>query len=101
MGTLVFYVLLILLWQGGYWLSVDVLQIFKSYSVPSPMGVAQCFVDLCRDGSLPEATLNSLLRGLAGFLIAVVIGVVVGLLIHGVPYFKKHLKPLILGHFRD
>ena len=40
MGTIIFLIILVLLWQGGFWLTVDVLEVFKSYSVPSPAGVA-------------------------------------------------------------
>ncbi len=97
MGTILFLVILVLLWQGGFWLTVDVLGVFKSYSVPSPAGVAERFVELCSDGTLLKATGNSLLRGIAGFAVAVVIGVILGLLIHQIPYLQKHMKPLVLG----
>lgn len=97
MGILFFLILLVVAWQGLYWLGVEVFEIFKSYSVPSPAGVAQCFVELCRDGTLLEATGNSLLRGIAGFVIAVVIGVILGLLINHFNYLQKNLKPLVLG----
>ena len=52
---------------------------------------------MCSDGTLLEATGNSLLRGIAGFAIAVVIGVVLGLLIYQFKYLQKNLKPIILG----
>ena len=38
------------LWQGTYWIGVDVLEIFKSYSVPSPLGVGRCFLELMQIG---------------------------------------------------
>ncbi len=97
MGMLLFLILLVAAWQGLYWLGVEVLEIFKSYSVPSPVGVAQRFVELCQDGTLLEATGNSLLRGIAGFVIAVAIGVILGLLINHFNYLQKNLKPLVLG----
>ena len=97
MGTILFLIILVLLWQGGFWLTVDVLGVFKSYSVPSPAGVAERFVELCSDGTLLKATGNSLLRGIAGFAVAVVIGVILGLLIHQIPCLQKHMKPLVLG----
>ena len=97
MGMLLFLILLVAAWQGIYWLGVEVLEIFKSYSVPSPAGVAQRFVELCQDGTLLKATGNSLLRGIAGFLIAVLIGVILGLLINHFRYLQKNLKPLVLG----
>jgi len=55
-----------------------VLEIFKSYSVPSPLGVGRCFLELMQDGSLLQATLNSLFRGILGYAIAVLIGVARG-----------------------
>lgn len=97
MSMLIFLVMLIVVWQGGYWLVVDVLQISKSYTIPSPVGVGERLIDLCQDGTLPEATLNSLGRGIAGYAIAVVIGVALGLLIHHFHYLQKNLRPLILG----
>ena len=97
MGTIIFLIILVLLWQGGFWLTVDVLEVFKSYSVPSPAGVAERFVELCSDGTLLKATGNSLLRGMIGFVVAVVIGVILGLLIHQFSYLQKHMKPLVLG----
>lgn len=97
MSMLIFVVILIAAWQGIYFLSVDVFHLVKSYSVPSPLGVGERFVELCGDGSLWLAIGNSLLRGLIGFLIAVLIGVVVGLLINHFKYLEKNLKPLVLG----
>lgn len=97
MGILLFLIILVAAWQGFYWLSVDVLEICKSYSVPSPTGVAERFIDLCSDGTLLTATGNSLLRGIGGYAIAVIIGVVFGLLINHFGYLQKNMKPLVLG----
>ncbi len=97
MSVILFLVILVLLWQGIYWMGVEILEIFRPYSVPSPLGVGQRFVELCGDGTLPQAVLNSLLRGIAGYVIAVLIGLVLGLLIHNVKYLQKNLKPIVLG----
>ena len=80
MGFLLFLILLVAAWQGIYWLGVDILQLWKPYAMPSPLGVAESFLDLCPDGRLLEATGNSLLRGIGGYAIALVIGVLLGLL---------------------
>lgn len=85
------------MWQLFYWLGVDVLEMFKPYAIPSPLGVAERFAELCSDGTLWEAVGNSLLRGVAGYAIAIVIGLAVGLLIHHFQYLQKNLKPLVLG----
>lgn len=97
MSLVVFLILLVVIWQLFYWLGVDVLMLFKPYSVPSPLGVGERFVELCQDGTLWEAIGNSLLRGIAGFAIAVVIGVILGLLINHFKYLQKNLKPFVLG----
>ena len=97
MSLIIFLIILIALWQGFYWLAVDVLELCKSYTVPSPMGVGRRFIELCHDGTLFEATGNSLARVIVGFVIAVVIGALLGLLIHHFKYLQKNLKPMILG----
>ncbi len=97
MSIVIFIVLLIAVWQGFYWLFVDLLEVFKSYSFPSPLGVGERLVELCSDGSLLEATGQSLLRGFAGYAIAVVIGIALGLLINHFSYLQKNLKPIVLG----
>lgn len=96
-GMIVFLILLVAAWQGFYWVFVDLLALCKPYSVPSPGGVAERFAQLCSDGTLLEATGNSLLRGIGGYLIAVLIGVVLGLLMNQFKYLQKNLKPLVLG----
>lgn len=97
MSLLIFLIVLMLIWQGFYWIFVDALEICKAYTVPSPIGVGQCFLKLAGNGTLWEATCNSLGRGIAGFAIAVVIGMVLGLLIHHFSYLQKTLKPMLLG----
>lgn len=97
MGFLIFLVILIAVWQGFYWIGVELLQWWKPYAMPSPLGVAESFLDLCQGGKLLEATVNSLLRGIGGYAIALVIGVGIGLLLHRFHYLQKNLKPLVLG----
>ncbi|MDE6433794.1 MAG: ABC transporter permease [Lachnospiraceae bacterium] len=97
MSVVIFLCLLIALWQIFYWIGVDVLALFKSYAVPSPLGVGERFIELSSNGTLWEAVGNSLLRGVAGYAIAIVIGVVLGLLINHFPYLQKNLKPFVLG----
>lgn len=97
MSMIIFLVLLILLWQGVYWIGVDVLTLWKPYSVPSPSGVASRFVDLLENGTLPEAVANSLLRGISGYVMAVIIGILLGLILNHFQYLQKNLKPIVLG----
>lgn len=97
MSIIIFLILLVVLWQGVYWLGVDVLALWKFYSVPSPAGVAERFLELVKDGTLGAATLNSLIRGVSGYAIAVAIGLSLGLLLHHFKYLQKNLKPIVLG----
>lgn len=97
MSMILFLIFLLALWQGAYWIGVDVLNLYKPYAFPSPIGVGERFVELCGDGTLLAATGNSLLRGIAGFGIAIAIGVLLGLLINRFNCLQKNLKPLVLG----
>lgn len=97
MSIIIFLILLVILWQGAYWLGVDVLAVWKFYSVPSPAGVAERFVELVKNGTLGTATVNSLLRGVSGYAIAVLIGFILGLLLYHFKYLQKNLKPIVLG----
>jgi len=97
MGLIFFLLILLCTWQGFYYIAVDVLEICKPYSTPSPLGVFERLTDLCSDGSLLEATFNSLLRGISGYLIAVLIGFALGFCINHFKYLQKNLKPILLG----
>lgn len=97
MSMILFLILIILLWQGAYWIGVDVLAAWKPYAVPSPMGVLERFVDLIQNGTLLEATANSLLRGIGGYAMAVIIGIILGILLNHFKYLQKNLKPIVLG----
>ncbi len=97
MGFLIFLVLLIAVWQGSYWVGVELFHWWKPYAMPSPVGVAESFLDLCEGGKLLEATANSLLRGIGGYVIALAVGVLLGLVINRFNYLQKNLKPLVLG----
>lgn len=87
----------ILLWQLVYFVGVDQLGVWKSYSMPSPTGVFRSFYKMILDGSLPAATGKSLLRGGIGYLISLVIGGIVGILINHFPFLHRNLRPLIMG----
>ncbi len=96
-GLIIFLILLVAAWQGFYWVFVDLLAVCKPYSVPSPGGVAERCVELLSDGTLLQATGNSLLRGIAGYAAAVILGIILGLLINHFKYLQKNLKPIVLG----
>lgn len=97
MSIIIFLILLILLWQCTYWIGVDFLAIWKPYSMPSPVGVGERFIALLENGTLIEATVNSLLRGISGYAISVIIGIILGLLLNHFKYLQKNLKPVVQG----
>lgn len=96
-GFIVFIGILTLLWQGFYLVGVDILALYKPYAVPTPAGVFRRFLELSSTGSLWDALCRSLGRCLEGYLIAIFIGLFLGLLINRFRYLQKNLKPVLLG----
>lgn len=97
-GTqILIYIILLAIWQCAYTVGVNVLEIWKPYAMPSPLGVVETLVSLCADRTLLMAVLYSLLRAASGFLIAIVIGVIVGIIMVQFGAVGSALKPLILG----
>lgn len=94
---LCFYIAVILVWQCAFWLGTSVLEIWKPYAFPSPIGVVESFGNLLKDGSLLVAVLQSIKRCLLGFCISLVIGAVAGIAITHFAFLKRNLKPLMLG----
>ncbi len=97
MGSLLFYVGLILLWQFFYVAGTDWLGLAKPYAVPHPTGVWESVCRLLADGTLLTAIGYSLARALGGFAAAVVIGVILAVIILNSDFMNRNLKPLILG----
>lgn len=97
LGESVFIVCLIAIWFLVYYIGVEKLGIWKTYSMPSPQGVGLSFVTLLSGGTLISAVLNSLLRCALGYVISLIVGVILGLLLHYVSYLQKNLKPLCMG----
>lgn len=64
--------------------------------IPSPVEVARTFLSLAADGQLWEHGSQSILRGLTGFGLAVVIGTPIGLLIGLNPLAASLLRPLVI-----
>lgn len=97
LGTIIFYVALIAVWQLVYILGTQVFEIWKEYSFPNIKDIGIRFVELVTDGSLQMAIISSMGRGLFGYLLACVIGSVVGLIMIKSESFRRYLKPLIMG----
>ncbi len=92
-----FAVLLIVLWQVVYLAGTEWLSLVKPYSVPDPLGVARSFLYLVKEGTMFQAVGHSMFRAVTGFVLAVAIGVVLGVLILQFQFLSRNLKPLILG----
>lgn len=97
MSIFLFFSILTVLWQLCYMIFVEQLQWYKPYAFPSPAGVGSKFIELIQNGSLVDASVQSLLRGLTGYLIAIIIGAVIGIALSHFKYLQKNLRPLILG----
>lgn len=93
----VIYVVLIGLWQIGYWLLVEQLAIVKPYIFPSPFGIVNSFLRLIENNLLFFALFSSVRKLLIGLLISLILGISLGLLLLRYKFLEKLLKPLILG----
>ncbi|MBU3092907.1 ABC transporter permease [Clostridium sp. CF011] len=94
---ILFYILLILIWEAIYKVGVDILRIWRPYTLPSPIDVFGTLAVLIKDNTIGIAIVASLKRILVGYFISVVIGVTLGLTIAKFKYLEENLGPLILG----
>lgn len=97
MGSVLFAAGLLVLWQLLYISATDWFGWAKPYAVPYPAGVWKSACSLISDGTLLSAVWNSMLRVLTGFAVAIVLGILLGILIIHFEYFARNLKPVILG----
>lgn len=94
---LAFFAGIIIAWQLLYMIGVNLLGIWKPYAMPSPAGVLQSLFRLSADGSLFFAIANSLLRGFAGYLISVVVGMLLGFCMNHFKFLHRNLRSLVMG----
>lgn len=92
-----FYIILIVVWELIYELNVEYLRVWKVYSFPSPIDVTKTLLNLIKDNTLGIAILASLKRVAFGYLISTIIGLVLGITIVKFKYIDENLTPLILG----
>ena len=97
MKRILFYILLILIWEATYKVGVDILRIWRPYTFPSPIDVFGTLFVLIKDNTIGIAILASLKRIVVGYFISVIIGVTLGLTIAKFKYLEENLGPLILG----
>ncbi len=89
---LLFYIILILLWEG-----LALANIWPSYLFPAPTDVVASLVSGFQDGSIVGASLVSLQRLAIGYGISLVIGVILGLLIGRSRLVSETIGSLVLG----
>jgi len=94
---IVFYMGLVLIWQLIYYLCVDVLQIWKFYSFPSPIKVVQSFIYIVEDHTMGVALYVSLKRVVFGYGIAIILGFSIGALLSRLKLIAHPLRGLFLG----
>ncbi|MDS1030243.1 ABC transporter permease [Bacillota bacterium LX-D] len=94
---MLFYIILIIIWELVYRIGVDWLGIWKPYIFPSPFSVIDTLIRLIADNTLGVAVLASVKRILLGYTISVLIGVSIGLVIVRFKYLAENLSALILG----
>lgn len=97
LGTIIFYAALIAVWQLVYVLGTQVFGIWKAYSFPNIKGILVRFGELISDGSIQMAVVSSIARGFLGYLLACVIGCLIGMLMIKSESVRTYLKPLIMG----
>ena len=66
-------------------------------AIPSPAVVWSAFLDGMRDGSIPEAALKTLIRLAFSFVVAVTLGVLLGLLLALSGFARRAIRPLVVA----
>ena len=95
--VVLFYISLLCVWQRLYWVGTEQRRWWKSYSFPSPLGVMETLKSLIDKGTLFQAFLYSLFRGVVGFGISIAIGGVVGVILSLNDGIHRCLHPLLMG----
>jgi NitT/TauT family transport system permease protein len=92
-----FYLFLILIWVGIYFIAIESLGIWKSYAFPSPWGVLDVFYRLLVNHVMGTALLTTTQRMLLGYGLTVFLGMSIGILTARWRYLSRNLCPLLLG----
>jgi NitT/TauT family transport system permease protein len=90
--VLVSFAVIILVWQ---WLVM--IEVWSPVLVPSPVDVGRYFVDSVKDGTLFHAIFTTLRRLFLGYVVAIILGVPLGLLNARFPILQSSLGVLALG----
>lgn len=69
----------------------------QTSAIPSPEGVWRAFVEGLRDGSIPDAALKTMIRLSFSFVVAVVLGVALGLGLALHEFTRRAVRPLVVA----
>jgi NitT/TauT family transport system permease protein len=94
---ILFYALLIIVWQCLFYLGTSVFGWWRPYAFPNPVGVWQSLLTMIRHNILFTAVFFSMRRAFIGFLISILVGASVGLILSRLQKLATMTKPLILG----
>lgn len=97
LGVICFYAGVIVVWQLVYVLGTQIFGVWKSYSFPNVRSIVIRFTELISNGSLQMAIISSITRGIVGYLLACIIGCVIGMLILRYEGVRKYVKPMLMG----
>jgi len=92
-----FYALLIAVWQCAFYFGTSVFNWWKPYAFPNPLGVWESLIMMARQNLLFIAVSFSMRRAFTGFLLSVIIGTAAGLALSQLKSLSEMMKPLILG----
>ena len=94
---IMFYALLVIVWQVIFYFGTSVFGWWKPYAFPNPFGVWQSLQTMVRQNLLFTAVFFSMRRASFGFLSSIAIGTVVGLALARFRELSSMMKPVILG----
>jgi NitT/TauT family transport system permease protein len=94
---ILFYIILVVIWEVIYRVCVEYLHIWKEYSFSSPGSVFMSLIKLIKDNTLEIAILISLKRVFIGYFISLVIGIILGGIAARFKYFGNNIGSLFLG----
>lgn len=92
-----FYMIVIVIWELTYRICVEKLHIWKPTIYTSPLIVLETFIKLNDKGYIIQNVFFSLQRLITGFLIALVLGILIGITISKYKFLKTNIRSLILA----
>lgn len=97
LGTILFYAVVLVIWQLVYYLGTQVFELWKPYAFPNIKEIIICLGELIANGSIQNAIIASLGRGVFGYLLACIFGCVMGGLLIKYKVLRTYLKPMLMG----